>query len=265
MPNQAAHSAAKPQPRAALIARAARKRAAVLLFTSAAMMLTGPAHATSAASTTAPASTASSSNWNNNVSRNNLGAHMIGNPAAKVKLIEYFSYTCSHCADFARDADGGLHKDYVAKGLVQVEYRNLVRDSIDVTAALLARCGAASAFYGNHKALMASQQSWSENLQKANAARQKTWAEGSIASRATALAADSGMMALMKSRGYTQAQLNSCLSSEAALESLQAMSNQGRAVDKVTGTPSFFLNGKSIGSGNWTMVKTNLDAALNGA
>lgn len=228
--------------------RFTRKRAGVLLFSaSALLMLTG------------------ATNWGGTVSRNALGAHVIGNPAAKVKLVEYFSYTCSHCGDFARDADAGLHQNYVAKGKVQVEYRNLVRDPIDITAALLARCGAASAFYGNHKAIFAAQQSWGPNLQKANEERQKAWSEGSIGDRAKAIAADSGLKALMKGRGYSEAQLDACLTSQSAIDALQAMSNQGRAVDKVTGTPSFFINGKAMGSGNWATVKTNLDAALNGA
>lgn len=225
-----------------------RKRAGVLMLSaSALLMLTG------------------ASNWGGTVSRNDLGAHVIGNPAAKVKLVEYFSYTCSHCADFARDADAGLHQDYVAKGKVQVEYRNLVRDSIDITASLLARCGAPSAFYGNHKAIMASQQSWGPNMQKASEARQKAWAEGSLGDRAKAIATDTGLRAIMQKRGYTDTQLNACLTSQPAIDALQAMSNQGRSVDKVTGTPSFFINGKAMGPGNWATVKTNLDAALNGA
>ena len=32
--------------------------------------------------------------------------HRIGNPAAKVKLTEYISYTCPHCAAFTREGEG---------------------------------------------------------------------------------------------------------------------------------------------------------------
>ena len=98
--------------------------------------------------------------WSSKISTSAIGAYIVGNPAAKVRLVEYFSYTCSHCGEFARDGDVPLKTQYIDKGLVVFEYRNLVRDPVDLTAALLARCGGAKTFAANHHAIFMAQPVW---------------------------------------------------------------------------------------------------------
>ena len=95
--------------------------------------------------------------WSTHISTSAIGAHIVGNPAAKVRLVEYYSYTCPHCAHFAAESATALKTQYVDKGLVVVEYRNMVRDPVDMTAALLAHCGDAKTFVGNHQAIFAAQ------------------------------------------------------------------------------------------------------------
>jgi protein-disulfide isomerase len=38
--------------------------------------------------------------WLSTVTVTAKGAHVLGNPAAPKKVVEYLSYTCGHCADF---------------------------------------------------------------------------------------------------------------------------------------------------------------------
>ena len=95
-------------------------------------------------------------NWHNEVVETDFG-HRVGNPDAKVKLIEFFSYTCPHCAEFAQQGEGVIKLAYLAPGRMSVEYRHLVRDPIDLTVGVLVNCGAASKFPGNHEAFILSQ------------------------------------------------------------------------------------------------------------
>lgn len=222
------------------------RRAAISAFSGAALMLF----------------TAASTPWANTVSRNSIGAHVIGNPAAKTRLVEYFSYTCGACGNFANNSGPLLTSQYVAKGTVLVEYRNLIRDPLDMTAALLARCGRPTQFYGNHQAIFTAQRQWIAKVQSATEAQQKSWYEGSTGERTKHMAVDSGLFALMKQRGYSDTQLNACLASEVSLAELTSMTNIGRTQDHVTGTPSFFVNGAAVGSLEWDRIKTALDAAL---
>lgn len=200
--------------------------------------------------------------WSSKISTSAIGAYIVGNPAAKVRLVEYFSYTCSHCGEFARDGDIPLKTQYIDKGLVVFEYRNLVRDPVDLTAALLARCGGAKTFAANHHAIFMAQPVWLAKVQKAPEAMVKSWYVGTESERARKIAADTGLGALMAKRGYTQAQMNACFDSEVTRAELEGMTNIGLGADHVRGTPAFFINGRHVDVTVWSAIKTQLDAAL---
>lgn len=200
--------------------------------------------------------------WSQTVTTSPIGAHVSGNPAAKVRLVEYFSYTCSHCADFAKASSLPLKTQYVDRGLVLLEYRNLVRDPVDMTAALLARCGGPRAFVGNHHAIFAAFPLFTAKLTKATDAQKTSWFEGTTGERARRIAADTGLAALMRGRGYTQAQINAALDSEIAQAELTGMTNIAINGDRVAGTPSFFINGRNAEVTAWPALKSKLDLAL---
>ena len=200
--------------------------------------------------------------WSSKVTTSSIGAHVVGNPAAKVRLVEYFSYTCHVCADFAKLGSAPLKTQYIDRGLVLFEYRNLVRDPVDMTAALLARCGGPAAFARNHQAIFAAFDTWMAKVKNASEAQQTSWFEGTTAQRARKIAADTGLAALMRARGYTQAQLDAALDSEVAQAELTGMTNIGRSADRVGGTPTFFVNGRNAGVTAWPALKSKLDLAL---
>ena len=66
------------------------------------------------------------------------GSYLIGNPKARVKLVEYVSYTCPHCAHFTHESDAALGA-MVRSGSTSIELRNQVHDGFDLAAATLAR------------------------------------------------------------------------------------------------------------------------------
>src|SRR3546814_16719404 len=67
--------------------------------------------------------------------------------------------------------------------LVLVEYRNLVRDPVDMTAAMLARCGGAKAFAANHQAIFAAPPIWLGQAAKMSKDQQAGWYPGRLADR----------------------------------------------------------------------------------
>ena len=91
---------------------------------------------------------APAANWLTRITLSPMGGHVLGNPAAPTKLVEYVSYTCSHCAHFVGEASEPLRANYVKGGTLSVEVRNAVRDKYDLAAALLARCGGPKQFSG---------------------------------------------------------------------------------------------------------------------
>src|SRR3546814_17531411 len=91
----------------------------------------------------------------------------MGNPDAKVKLVEYGSYTCSHCRDFAAESAEEI-RQIVDSGKMSFEFRNYVRDPIDISTALLARCGGKDIFYPLSDQFFANQNAMFEKIGRAS-------------------------------------------------------------------------------------------------
>ena len=197
--------------------------------------------------------------WTKTVTRTPAGSYVIGNPAAKVRLLEFMSYTCPHCAHFAAEGTPPLMRDYVKRGSVAFELRNAVRDPLDLAAAIATRCGAPGRFPGNHEAVFAAQTSLFE---AANKFDPEPTAKDPIAGM-KALSRASGLTALMTKRGVTPVALDACYASKAAQAPVIAMTNDAWSTRKIPGTPAFFLNGKAIETNEWAGLEPLLRAALN--
>lgn len=199
--------------------------------------------------------------WTAQVALSPMGGHVMGNPAAPTKLVEYVSYTCSHCAHFVAESTGPLKSGYVATGKVSVEVRNAVRDKYDLTAALIARCGGKARFMGNHEAIFANQDAWMPKI---------IAYDGDSAAKPTDQVAamrdigqKTGLYALMAKRGFTPKQLDACVADPAALKQVLAMTNHAWRELKISGTPAFTVNDKMVGSPTWDAVRAALPAAAN--
>lgn len=190
------------------------------------------------------------------------GAFVMGNPAAKTKFVEYLSYTCSHCAEFTAEATLPLRRDYVAKGLVSVEVRNAVRDRLDFTAALLARCGGPSKFFALNEHLMATQNVWLGKAQAFGEANGEKMEKLPINDSLKLIARGLGLDAIMKARGVSLVQMDACLTSKASQDAIAAMTNEAWSVRKINGTPSFLINDTVVTApGKWPLIEPLLKSA----
>jgi protein-disulfide isomerase len=196
------------------------------------------AAALSAGSAAAPAK----SNWLLTVNVTGNGAHVLGNPAAPNKVVEYLSYTCGHCADFELKEAPAFKTQYVATGKANLEIRNLLLNPIDLTAAMLARCGGKGRFFGNQKHLFATQSVWLGKTKSISAATQAKLKAEDYAGFMTGVYTEIGLDAVMQKRGITPAQGRACIADKAALKAVIDMTDAGGAAG-VTGTPSFMING----------------------
>lgn len=213
---------------------------------------------------TAQSRPAAAPNYTKMVTITPKGAFVLGNPRAKVRLVEYLSYTCSHCAQFAEDAFGPLKRDYIAKGLVALELRNLIRDQFDLTAALLARCGGPSRVFQLTEDILARQEVWVAEGQVIVIRQEAQWKSMPLARQLQTLAKGSGLLQMAQARGLAPAQANACLASEQMNKTLLAMTNDAVENRKISGTPSFLINDQpGPRSPRWEDVDAALRAALN--
>jgi len=203
---------------------------------------------------------ASNRDWTTTVAQTE-GGHRIGNPDATLKLTEYISYTCPHCAQFARDGEPALKLGYIANGRVNLEIRHLIRDPVDLTAAMLTNCGPASKFPQNHSAFMLGQDQWIAPMSRATAAQRQRWTTGEMAARRRAIAADFGFYAIMERRGYSRAEADRCLNDNAMAERMAEIAAADWKKPGIGGTPAFALDGNVLaGTHNWAALEPQLAA-----
>src|SRR3954449_7373721 len=104
--------------------------------------------------------------WSTVVSATPEGGFAMGNPSAKLKLIEYGSLTCPHCREFDEKGVPPLIANYVKTGVISWEFRNYVRDAFDLTASLIARCNGAKSFFPLSRALYKDPSTWVAKVQQ---------------------------------------------------------------------------------------------------
>lgn len=194
-------------------------------------------------------------NWNGVIAMTPQGGYIVGNPNAAVKLIEYVSYTCSHCAQFEERSDTTLRMTFIASGKGSVEYRPLMRNKIDVAVTLLATCGPISKFRGNHTAFMRGQNRW---LHAPSQGEQQRWSSADFATSMRAIANDLKLYDLMVNRGYTRPELDRCLTNRATADKLAAQTKFAVDELKVRSTPSFIINGTLQDAHDWEGVRPRL-------
>lgn len=200
--------------------------------------------------------------WTSRVTLSPMGGHVMGNPGAPTKVVEYVSYTCSHCAQFVAEASAPLKAAWVKGGRTSVEVRNAVRDKYDLTAALLARCGGPARFFGNHEALFANQGAWMDKLTSYDAAHGEPVPGQSRPAMMQDIGRNTGLYALMQKRGLTSRQLDACLADPAALAKVTAMTEQAWQKLKIGGTPAFTVNDRLVDGATWDSLRAALPAAL---
>jgi protein-disulfide isomerase len=186
------------------------------------------------------------------------GGHVIGRPGAPLKLVEYVSYTCPHCAAFEKDGADTIGLTIVRPGKGSVEYRPLLRNIIDVAATLLVGCGNPAKFPGNHAAVLRGQEKW---FLPPSSAQQQRWSTGDFASRMRAIAGDMYLYPIFEARGYDRVELDRCLANEALAKVIAAENKQAMAQLKLEGTPSFLIDGVLQPAHDWATLRTALAAA----
>ena len=206
---------------------------------------------------------AAAPNWTSTVNLAPNGAFVMGNPAAKAQLVEYLSYTCSHCAEYTAEAAVPLKRDYVAKGAVSVEFRNAVRDRLDFTAALIARCGGPTKFFAISDQLMATQSVWLGKAQAFGKANGEKLNKLPINAGLKLIARGLGFDEILKARGISAADMDACLTNKAAQDKIAGMTNEAWGSRKIQGTPSFLINDTLVTApGKWVLIEPELKTAL---
>jgi protein-disulfide isomerase len=188
--------------------------------------------------------------WSKVVVMTPEGGFRMGNPAAKVKLVEYGSLTCPHCAAFSRSGEQLLIQKYVKTGRVSYEYRNFVLNNVDVVASLLARC-AGPGFFRVVDSLYATQDQWVKKSMAMTEA-QRSQVDALPQDRRLGRVADLiGLTDIAARAGLPPVRGKQCLADKAGVDRLGQIYEAGQRLG-VDGTPTFFINGTKADTNLWS-------------
>ena len=160
----------------------------------------------------------------------------LGRANAPVTVIEYASVTCPHCARWHADVFPEFKRRFIDTGRVRFVFRELPTAPAPVAIAgfMIARCAPADQYFGVIGDLMDEQQ----QIVQAPLER---------------------LTAIAGRHGLSRAQFEACLDSEANAAAVQERAEA--AIDAgVQGTPTFFVNGRQVASGEAPLA--TLEAAI---
>ncbi|HUP68149.1 MAG TPA: thioredoxin domain-containing protein [Sphingomicrobium sp.] len=202
--------------------------------------------------------------WSDVVNATDAG-FMMGNPNAKVKLIEIGSLSCPHCKVFDDEGVPPLIEKYVKSGNVSWEFRPyVIHGAIDMASNLMLRCADLKSFFPLSQALYKDQDSIMAKIQAAPAAEVSRIQDLPPNQAFIGMANLMGLQDWAAARGLPQAKSNQCLSNEAMINhEVQLVSDVTEQYPEFPGTPTFIINGTMLkDTASWAKLKPQLDEAL---
>ena len=166
----------------------------------------------------------------------------LGNPNAKVTVIEFADFRCPFCEQWFQTVEPNLIKDYVNTGKVKFYFRNYA--FLGPASTLAANAGECAneqgKFWQFHDYMYSHQPSESD----------------------TSMYTVANLSQIAGNLGMNQSQFQSCLSSNKYNNNVTKDLNDGSAAG-VNGTPTTFINGIPIvGAVPYSQIKAEIDKAL---
>ena len=169
----------------------------------------------------------------------------LGNPNAKVTVIEYASVACPVCADFNNNVFDAFKKKYIDTGKIHYVFREAMTGNPALAGSgfLLARCAGKDNYFKVTDAVFRAQ----EQVYEPGSENLKPGVAHDVLSR------------IAQEVGMNDDQLNKCLTDTKAITALNDRVSKFAQQDKIEATPTFIINGKQY-VGDKSLAE--LDAAI---
>ena len=171
------------------------------------------------------------------------GDMSLGPATAPIKVVEYASLSCGHCAHFNEETFPAFKKKYIDTGRVQYTIKELLTPPAQLAMAgfLMARCAGPSKYFKVVDEVFRSQTQWREGADIRGI-----------------------YLGIAKANGLTEEQFETCLQDKDAQTALAERVKRAAEQDGVDSTPTFFVNGVKVES-QGVPTLAELDAAITAA
>ncbi len=173
-----------------------------------------------------------------------LPDRVLGDEAAPVTVIEYASYTCSHCANFHQNQFKELKAEYIDTGKVKFIHREVYFDQFGLRAGLLAQCGGDMRYYGISGMLYDQQRDWIGSGEEADII--------------------DNLITLGKVAGLSEDEARACIDFEGneMVDKLVETFRHHAERDGINATPTLMIDGEKHQNMSWDDLKGLIDARL---
>ncbi|MFI5002359.1 MAG: DciA family protein [Reyranellales bacterium] len=152
------------------------------------------------------------------------GDHVLGKPDAPNIIIDYFSLTCPHCANFSAAVLPVVRREWVDTGRARFVYRHFPSDSVATHAAQLVEGAGRKKFFDAVSALFHAQLDW-----------------------LTSADPEAEMVKMLGEVGLSVEAAKACLTDDRLLDKVVGDVETGQALH-VRATPTLFINEQNYGN-----------------
>jgi protein-disulfide isomerase len=148
----------------------------------------------------------------------------LGDPKAKIEMLEYASLSCPHCGHFNETIFPALKAKYIDTGKVRYTLKEMLTEPVTVAVAgfLIARCAGPDKYFTVVDQVFRSQ---------------SRWTQGDIKPIFQQIAA---------ANGVDEAHFAACLQDKAAADAVGKRAQRAETQDGVDSTPTLFINGQKV-------------------
>ena len=201
--------------------------------------------------------------WSRTVVATPDGGFRMGNPKAKLQLVEYGSLACPHCRHFEQTGYKPLVQGYVRTGRVSYEFRNLLLNGPDLAVSLLAHCAGPAGFFAMSQVVYATQPQWFEKVGAVTDAQRAEMEKMTDQQRIARIGEIAGFPQIAGRFGVTAPRARQCLADPKGTEKLIRMTKAAEDAG-ITHTPTFLINGKVSDAATWEQLEPELKQAAGG-
>lgn len=167
----------------------------------------------------------------------------MGNPKAKLVVIEYAAPRCPHCAHFNEVTFPQLKKNYIDTGKVFYVFRVLPLAAGDGVAEKLARCLPRDKYFPFMDRLFRTQPQWDDEYGVTDVR--------------------GGLLTQAKAEGMSESQFDACIADTKEDETINQVAQDGMTRYSINSTPSVVIDGVLVpGVAEYGPLSKALDAAL---
>lgn len=165
----------------------------------------------------------------------------LGKPNAPIKMIEFASLTCGHCARFHNEVMPTIKEKYINNGKIFFTYKDFPLDKFALKASIISRCSGNKNYFSFLDVFYKKQSSWTRSQDPFKS-----------------------LLKIAKIGGLKDEEIKVCVGNKSIEDGLLKDRLQSSKKYDITATPTIYLNGKKY-TGDLTLeaLELKINSLLN--